>query len=94
MGGGDGKECEHLKGARNDVPFRVVARLKKSAEAISMVVMTKDMGAHNDNITAPPPVRAEVRGKAQFRSQSPTSHCSPLFQPTATTVPSGLSPTV
>jgi hypothetical protein len=29
----------------------------------------------NDNITVPPPIRAEVQGKAQFKSQLPTSHC-------------------
>jgi hypothetical protein len=31
--------------------------------------------ARNDNITVPPPLWAEVRGKAQFRSQLPTLHC-------------------
>ena len=39
------------------------------------VLDRKGKVARNDNITVPPPVRAEVRGKIQFRSQPLTSHC-------------------
>ena len=63
-------------------PTSVVARLTKSAEAISVGAMRlsrfasnykrrkarndrKGKVARNDNIIAPPLIRAEVRGKAQ-----------------------------
>jgi hypothetical protein len=50
--------------------------------------------ARNDSINVPPPLWAEVWGKAHFSIQPPTSHCPEELVPTATTVPSDLSPTV
>jgi hypothetical protein len=83
----------HLSGARNDISFcRCEAR---SAEAISVGGITKHVGRPQRQYTHTSALMGGGTEESSVHSvQPPTLHCPQVLSPTATTVPSDLTPTV